>query len=146
MHSFCFKFGWGFHFMIKVFSDGASRGNPGKSGVGVVLYREGEELENYSGYIGVVTNNRAEYEAIKRGVEMVVKYEEDFCLFLDSELIIKQLKGEYRVKSRDLKPIYDEVRQILDSTEFFRGVFWVSRSENCRADELANKGIDSSNN
>lgn len=126
-----------------IFCDGGSRGNPGKAGLGSVIYDENKNvLKEISKYIGVTTNNQAEYkavlEAIKEAKEIGGKRIE---FFLDSELIVKQMSGEYRVKNKDLLPIYLDIRQRIlefESVSFSH----VPREQNKEADRLANLAMD----
>ncbi|NCD00770.1 ribonuclease HI family protein [bacterium] len=126
-----------------IFCDGGSRGNPGKAGLGSVIYDEDKNiLKEISKYIGVTTNNQAEYravlEAIKEAKEMGGKR---IKFFLDSELIVKQMSGEYRVKNKDLLPIYLDIRQRIlefESVSFIH----VPREQNKEADRLANLAMD----
>ncbi len=126
-----------------LFTDGASRGNPGEAGAGIVLRNEqGEEIEAKGFYLGQCTNNVAEYKALLLGLREAKKYgARAITIYLDSELIVRQLTGVYRVKDEKLKPLFAEVMTLL------RGftdapVAHVPRSKNRRADELANLGID----
>ncbi|HHY13957.1 MAG TPA: ribonuclease HI family protein, partial [Thermoanaerobacterales bacterium] len=97
---------------LVVFTDGASRGNPGKAGVGVAIYDGDNNLiEEYSEYIGNTTNNVAEYTALKVGIERAIKLKANNVDFnLDSELIVKQLNGEYKVRNDKLKPLYFSIK------------------------------------
>lgn len=127
----------------RLFTDGASRGNPGKAGAGAVLLDEyGRELVTKSEFLGVCTNNLAEYQALILGLRAA---REIGCrkvdIFLDSELIVRQVRGTYKVKNAALKPLYTKVQQLLQWFEHYT-IAHVPRSENARADELANRGID----
>ncbi len=127
-----------------IHTDGASRGNPGKAGIGVLIRnKDGQEVEEISEYIGETTNNVAEYKALitaaRRALELGAK---DVVFKLDSELVVKQIHHKYSVKSPHLIPLY---RELLDMLKKFRKweVIHVPREENSRADALANMGIDS---
>ncbi len=127
----------------RLFTDGASRGNPGKAGAGAVLLDEkGRELVTKSEYLGVCTNNLAEYQALILGLRTA---REIGCrkldIFLDSELIVRQVRGIYKVKNAALKPLYTQAQQLLLWFDNYT-IAHVPRSENARADELANRGID----
>lgn len=131
---------------LSLFSDGASRGNPGLAGAGYVLVdNEGNEILAGYQFLGVCTNNVAEYRALLLGLQAATgKKCRDISVFLDSELIVKQLNGEYRVKDVKLKPLFDEVRKscaLFDRCRFRH----VPRSQNQRADQLANMAIDTRN-
>ena len=100
--------------LVQIYSDGASRGNPGPSGIGVVIKRGSTVLAEISDFIGKTTNNVAEYMAFIRGLEeallLVAKKAE--C-FLDSELIVKQINGEYRVKNQGLAPLFNHAKTLI---------------------------------
>lgn len=126
-----------------VYTDGGSRGNPGPGGAGAVIYRDGVELEGASLFLGDVTNNIAEYEAIILGVSLAKKYAEPgeaIHMRLDSELATKQLKGEYKIKQEHLKELAARVKEEVRglSVTFTH----VRREQNKRADELANIAMD----
>lgn len=124
-------------------TDGASRGNPGPAGVGAVIEEEvsGETLD-FRAYIGETTNNVAEYRALLLGLEEAAKLEPaSLTVLSDSELLVRQLTGAYRVKSERLRPLHLEATLRLRG---FRGVriLHVGREENAKADLLANLAID----
>ncbi|BCO10254.1 hypothetical protein GF1_26300 [Desulfolithobacter dissulfuricans] len=127
----------------RLYTDGASRGNPGRAGAGIVLLDDSDrELTTRAVYLGTCTNNVAEYRALLIGLQAA--RDEGCCrveIFMDSELIVRQLQGRYQVKSAALKPLFTEVRQLLRSFEGWK-VHHVPRAQNRRADELANQGID----
>ncbi len=131
----------------RLHTDGAARGNPGEAGAGIVLYdADGRELAGRCWYLGRCTNNVAEYRALILGLETA---RETGCgelrIFLDSELVVRQIQGSYRVRSADLKPLHARAMKLL--AEFRRwSIRHVARSENRRADELANQGIDGKKN
>lgn len=127
---------------VKIYSDGASRNNPGDAGIGVVI-KQGEKILSEIGeYIGKTTNNVAEYLAFIRGLEeaLLLGANEALCL-ADSELLVKQLNGEYRVKNEGLVPLANHARSLLKK---FRKVEikHILREKNKEADLLANRGID----
>jgi ribonuclease HI len=124
---------------VNIYCDGASRGNPGPAAIGVIVKdREGRTLTSISRRIGLRTNNQAEYQAVIAGLE-VAQYlgVRQVNLFCDSELVTRQLKGEYRVKNITLKPLYQLVRGLADRLEDFR-VSYIPRHRNKEADNLAN--------
>ena len=126
-------------------TDGASRGNPGESGIGIILRDEnGKILYSAGGYIGVATNNIAEYQAL---VTCLKKAKETQCTKLivhtDSELMVRQLQGKYRVKDKKLQNFYLHVNRLLKGAPFKFEIVYVSREQNRDADLLANAGIDS---
>lgn len=132
--------------LLALFTDGASRGNPGLAGAGYVLIDgAGEEVETGYQFLGQCTNNVAEYRALLLGLKAAAgKGCRDLAVFLDSELIVKQLKGEYRVKDDKLKPLYEAVKKSCSLVGRCR-FSHVPRSRNQRADELANRAIDERN-
>ncbi|WP_310599509.1 ribonuclease HI family protein [Desulfobulbus sp.] len=127
----------------RLFTDGASRGNPGQAGAGAVLLGErGEELAACSVYLGTCTNNVAEYKALLVGLEEAQRKGcGQLAIFLDSELIVRQVQGRYKVKNETLLPLFRQVRERLDRFETW-SIAHVPRAQNARADQLANQGID----
>lgn len=123
-----------------LYTDGASSGNPGESGIGVVLTIDGKRIE-LSEYIGRATNNVAEYMALIRGLEKAKKLGLDkLDILLDSELLVKQIKGEYRVKSEYLRVLYGKVIALLDSFSHY-SIKHIPREKNSDADRLARKAL-----
>ena len=131
--------------LIVVNVDGASRGNPGESGIGVAIFDKDSNLINEAcDYLGVATNNIAEYNALILGVKLSTKYNAKRILFKsDSELMVKQIKGEYRVKNPQLKLLFTEVQSLLKKLPNWK-IMHVPREENKEADLLANKGVEKS--
>lgn len=128
---------------IYLYTDGASRGNPGPAGAGVIIYDEsGNKIEQHYEYLGNVTNNTAEYLALIIGLKLARKYVPcSLEIFSDSELLIKQLYGEYRVKNENLKKLFNEVQILIK--EFSSVVYTcIPREKNKLADSLANKAIN----
>jgi ribonuclease HI len=128
---------------LQLFTDGASRGNPGQAGAGIAIFdEEGNELIGTGQYLGQCTNNEAEYRALLFGLTKCREFGRGrLKVHLDSELIVKQIRGEYRVKHQNLKPLFKEAMQKLSDFASFR-VTHVRREKNSRADELANLAID----
>lgn len=124
-------------------TDGASRGNPGPAGAGAVLYSaDGVELAVVSRYLGETTNNQAEYKALEFALNEAIKLKAKKILIrADSELMVKQLNGEYKVKNAGIKPIFEKIKNKLAHFESWKAVH-VRREKNSRADELANEAID----
>jgi len=133
--------------LIVVNVDGASRGNPGESGIGVAIFDKDSNLINEAcDYLGVATNNIAEYNALILGVKLSTKYNAKRVLFKsDSELMVKQIKGEYRVKNAQLKLLFTEAQSLLKKLPNWK-IMHVPREENKEADLLANKGVEMSIN
>lgn len=124
-------------------TDGAARGNPGPAGIGVVIVGEdGRTLERIAEPIGATTNNVAEYTALLRGLRRAKELGADRVrVFSDSELMVRQLLGVYRVKQEHLRPLYDEALRLARSFAAF-DIVHVPRERNRDADRLANEGID----
>ena len=128
-----------------LYCDGASRGNPGPAAIGAVLYGpDGRELATVSGAIGDTTNNVAEYRALIAGLETALESGvRDLEVRLDSQLLVRQVGGEYRVKSANLKPLALSVSRLLREFDRIR-VVHVPRRQNTVADRLANDALDAS--
>lgn len=124
-------------------TDGGSRGNPGPAGVGFVIEDlSGTVLCSGGRYIGETTNNVAEYEALIWGLENARALGVDIeTVYLDSELLVKQLNGEYRVKHPNMKPLYARTLEIL-STMGETVIAHVMREDNKAADSLVNQALD----
>ena len=125
-------------------TDGASRGNPGESGVGVVVRDEGgREILSISGYLGTTTNNIAEYTAL---IVLLKAMQHVPCTKLivqsDSELLVRQVNGVYKVKDHKLKQKFEEVRSLRAAASYELELNYVPRERNGEADGLANRGID----
>ena len=127
------------------YTDGASRGNPGDAGVGVIVKDEqGRTVLSVHGFIGRTTNNVAEYTAFKTLLE---RLQDGQCTKLvvhsDSELLVRQVNGQYRVKDPGLKKHHEDVRRLISSLPCEVEVRHIPREQNSEADRLANQGIDS---
>jgi ribonuclease HI len=129
--------------VASLYTDGASRGNPGPSGVGVLLLDErGRPLLELNRFLGNATNNEAEYQALIAGLEAAERLElSQLRIFLDSELVVKQLHGEYRVRNPRLQPLFDEVASRLQRLSSY-AIMHVPRERNREADRLANEAVD----
>jgi ribonuclease HI len=131
--------------MIQTNSDGGSRGNPGPGAIGIIIRKDGKILIKYSAKIGkFVTNNVAEYEALIKALELASKYTEDkITCNLDSELIVKQLLGEYKVRNPKLLELFLKVQKLQEN--FDKIVYkHVSRWDKFQqiVDELLNEELD----
>ncbi|OJI06357.1 hypothetical protein BK004_04305 [bacterium CG10_46_32] len=128
---------------LTIQTDGGARGNPGPSGIGVVITDEKRTtIKEISEYIGKATNNQAEYIALIRGLEEAKKLGAfEVSIVMDSELIIKQLKGEYKVRDAKLAVLFVKAWNMLQSFSSY-SVKHVLRAKNKRADELVNEAID----
>lgn len=129
---------------VNIYVDGASRGNPGEAGAGfIILTTDGKVLKEAGRYLGKTTNNVAEYQALIIALKEAQSLgAEAVKVFADSELMVKQIKGEYKVKSSGLLPLYQEAKALL--MEFSRyDIIHINREKNAEADRLANQAIDS---
>ena len=129
--------------VIRLFTDGAARGNPGPAGLGVVIAdSEGMKLAGASGYLGEVTNNVAEYRALIAGLRKVADWNPDRVdVFMDSKLVVEQMKGNFKIKNAELQKLsrqaHDLVGQLREVT-----FTYIPREQNRGADALANRAID----
>ena len=126
-----------------IFADGASRGNPGEAGAGAVIAdARGRTIKELKSFLGVTTNNVAEYRALILALEKALDLGAGSVnVYLDSELVVRQLRGEYRVREPHLKPLHEKALALL--RRFARTTIQsVPRQENRRADQLANEAID----
>lgn len=128
---------------ITAFCDGGARGNPGPSGFGVYIQDErGEKVAELSEYLGIRTNNYAEYSGLLAALEFALRHDHPrLKVVSDSELMVKQIKGQYKVKSPDLRPLYEEAKRRIAGLEFFQ-IQHVLRNKNKEADRLANQAMD----
>ena len=130
--------------MLSVYSDGGSRGNPGKSAYAIVVVDSGEIIHEHAEFLGVHTNNYAEYRGLIAGISKVLDLKAtDVEFVMDSQLVIRQMNGEYKVKSPDMKALYDDAKTLssMIPNVRFRNV---RRSEEFipRADFLLNQEMD----
>lgn len=126
-----------------IWSDGGARGNPGPAGIGfLVKDKKNSIIKEYCEYLGSATNNVAEYMALIRSLEFAknIGQVDKLDIFLDSELVVKQIKGEYKVKNEGLRPLYTRVMVLLSGFKYT--ICHIDRSRNKEADKLANKAID----
>lgn len=127
------------------YTDGASRGNPGESGIGIIFRDElGAVVFSGGGYIGTATNNIAEYQALlaclRKAIDMNCKH---LIVHSDSQLMVRQMCGVYRVKDKTLQTFHREASALLRQAPFTFKILHVDREHNGDADLLANTGIDS---
>ena len=129
--------------VIRLFTDGAARGNPGPAGLGLVIEdSEGMRLWGGYRYLGTATNNQAEYLALIEGLRKAAEWSPDRLeVYMDSQLVVEQLAGRYRVKNADLRPLHGEALALLASFPE-SSVMHVLREKNRGADALANRAID----
>ena len=132
------------HHKLVIYTDGGARGNPGPAGCGAVIFDENCKsiLATHKKYLGEQTNNFAEYSAVVLALEEAKKFgAEELQLFLDSELVVKQLNGEYKIKNQDLGKLFIKIHNLKQN---FKKVSFshVRREQNKLADKLANQAID----
>ncbi len=136
---------------IKVYTDGASRGNPGESGIGIIIYNEdGSKLKSWNEYTGTLTNNQAEYRAFLKAIELIselkLSHKISFVeFFADSQLLVKQMNLEYKVKDAGLKQLLLKAQKDVNSLRIPYKITHIERNLNKEADKLANQGIDNKN-
>jgi len=126
-----------------LYTDGGSRGNPGKSACSFVLKDSSSKIIIAKGkFLGISTNNVAEYQGLIMGLENAIENKiKSLTCYLDSELVVKQVKGEYKVKNENLKNFYIKVLNLNKEFEQI-SFFHVSREKNNQADEIVNKILD----
>jgi len=128
---------------VFLYTDGGSRGNPGPAGIGfLILDEKKKKIKDFCKYIGEATNNVAEYSALIHGLEEASALKADeVVIYVDSELIAKQLNGEYRVKDTNMKPLFEKTLSILKDFKSFE-IKHIERAKNKEADKLVNKAIN----
>jgi ribonuclease HI len=142
--------------MLSIYIDGAARGNPGEAGIGIIIKKtDGTVLFSAAGYIGKTTNNAAEYTALLTALTKLKKSPTLLksgsgspdpgliTIYSDSELVVKQTGGQYRVKEPELKKLYGRVLDLIRSIPHKIEIKHIRREQNREADRLANLGIDS---
>lgn len=128
---------------ITAYTDGGSRGNPGPAGYGVVLQKsDGATVAELSEFLGIQTNNVAEYSALLGALDYALTHDHGHLRVVsDSELMVKQIRGQYSVKSPDLRPLYEEAKRRIARLDGFE-IQHVLRGKNRHADQLANDAMD----
>ena len=129
---------------VVVYTDGGSRGNPGPSATGyVIMTKDKAVLEEGGEYLGITTNNQAEYQAVKQALECAKKYNpKSIHFYIDSLLVVNQMNGKFKIKNKDLWPIHEAIKKL--ATEFKEVTFThVRREYNSLADEQVNNVLDS---
>lgn len=127
----------------KLYVDGASRNNPGHAGAGIYIIKNDEPFIKKSFYLGLKTNNQAEYLALLLGLYILKSHleKDDLVQILsDSQLLVRQVNGAYKIKHPDLQPLNRAVQRFLTGVNY--SIVHIMREENERADELANRGVD----
>lgn len=130
--------------MIYINSDGGARGNPGPGAIGVIIRQDGDIVSRYSEYIGEdVTNNIAEYTALIKALEIASKFGKEVTCILDSELVVKQLLGEYKVKHPNMLKLFVEVQKLQEKFDKIKYLH-SNREDKFQkmADELVNAELD----
>jgi len=127
--------------------DGGSRGNPGPAAFGVAIETaQGQPVTAFGKYIGHTTNNVAEYQGLLAALEYALTHAHSRLRVLtDSQLMARQISGQYKVRSPDLKPLFDKAKRLIESFEFF-SIRHVYREQNREADRLANQAMDDAAN
>lgn len=134
-----------------LFTDGGARGNPGPAAIGVVLKNDNEEIIKEVGlYLGVATNNEAEYKGLIKGLQVALEVlgetvgesQKNIKVFMDSELIVKQILGQYKVKNANLQILHREAVQLKNKFDYFH-IEHVKRALNKDADRIVNEVLDS---
>ena len=130
--------------MIQINSDGGARGNPGPAAIGLIIRKKDKILKKYSKKIGRTTNNVAEYKALIKALEIASKFKDkEVVCFLDSELVVRQLDGKYKVKNKKLIPLFSKVKKAEKKFEkvAYRHVSRWNKYQKI-ADKLVNKELD----
>ncbi|MFH1510882.1 MAG: ribonuclease HI family protein [Candidatus Woesearchaeota archaeon] len=125
-------------------ADGGSRGNPGPAAIGIVIRNEKNKiLYNHSERIGIATNNVAEYKSLIKALELAKDFDGEPTIFMDSELVVRQMKGEYKVKAKNILPLFQRAKMLEKG---FSKITYknVKRTDNMQqvADNLVNKALD----
>lgn len=140
--------------MNKIFvnTDGGSRGNPGPAAIGVVFFdASGKEIHSYKSCIGRATNNEAEYQAIIKALEILLKSkwfsenniaEKEVVCRLDSQLVVEQINGNYKIKQDHIKLLVAQLRQMISQMDLNISFVHIPREENKIADKLVNQALD----
>jgi ribonuclease HI len=128
---------------LTIYTDGAARGNPGPAAIGIVIQDQaGSTVATISRQLGITTNNQAEYQAIIAALEKAVTLgAKNVILKSDSELVVKQINGLYKIKKTALRPLYQQIVQLIGSLESF-SISYIPREQNAAADALANQALD----
>lgn len=126
---------------LEIFIDGASKGNPGPAGIGVVICQDGQHLKNISSYIGNTTNNFAEYSALIYALEEALIIKADALkINTDSQLLCRQLNKEYKVKSANIMGLYNQAMHLISAFKEV-SIRHIPREENTQADRLATQAV-----
>lgn len=133
---------------LTIHTDGGSLNNPGQAAIGFLIHQQGVLVHSHSEAIGIASNNVAEYTALIRALEYVNVHKNSFSspvdmveIVADSELMVKQMQGKYRVKNADLKPLFTRASELAEQTEVPVSFRHVLRHENSDADRLVKQAL-----
>lgn len=128
--------------MHYLFCDGGSRGNPGPAAYGYVICdQSGAICARWGDYLGETTNNVAEYMSLIEGVSAAKEYDTELTIYMDSALVVKQIRGEYKVKNETLKDLYKQATALLQALDTYK-IHAIPRHKNTHADAQVNKVLD----
>lgn len=133
---------------LKIFTDGGSRGNPGPAAIGVYVLDENMSvIESFGRTIGITTNNVAEYTALISALEWLVEFSKHSSLtqtifHLDSQLVVEQVNGRWKVKHEHIKPLVQQVQQLSKALLHPVSFVYIPRAQNAEADRLVNEALD----
>ncbi|MFA6423180.1 MAG: ribonuclease HI family protein [Patescibacteria group bacterium] len=131
---------------LKVYTDGGARGNPGPAGIGIIIKNDDKIIAKIKKYIGEATNNQAEYQAILSALEFIkanyVGKIDSLLCSLDSQLVVEQLRGNYKVKNQDLAILFLKIKKICEDLDLKIEFVHIPREQNKLADKLVNIAID----
>jgi len=127
---------------VNVYIDGASRGNPGDSGIGILFKDNNDNSKMFKKYIGIGTNNNAEYTALISALEIAMDSGlKEINVYTDSQLVANQINGSWKVKDSDIKILFSKAKELINNFSLFT-ITHIRREENSQADRLANEAIN----
>ncbi|MGI9554326.1 MAG: ribonuclease HI family protein [Thermodesulfobacteriota bacterium] len=127
---------------VNIYVDGASRGNPGDSGIGILFKDNDENTREFKKYIGIGTNNNAEYTALITALEIAKsEHLEEINVYTDSQLVANQVNGAWKVKDSDIKILFNKAKELITNFPRFT-ITHIRREKNSEADRLANEAIN----
>lgn len=135
-------------YFYNVFTDGGSRGNPGSGAAAYVIEKCHDKvctiIQEKHKYLGTVTNNQAEYQALVMATEEITKIEclDQVVFHLDSQLIVEQMNGRYKIKNEALIPLHNKAKELLSKLKCSIAFIYIPREQNKRADKLVNQALD----
>ncbi|MFB5598748.1 MAG: ribonuclease HI family protein [Nitrososphaeraceae archaeon] len=127
--------------LLRIHIDGVSRGNPGASGIGVTIHRENKLILTYGEYVGILNNIQSEYIALKRALELALKFDDHIIVFSDCLQVVKQRRSKNKLRRKELKTL---VRQIINLENKFDIIsyMFVPRKRNIHVDKVANQAVN----